>query len=119
MKAHQLQKLRDGVKGGQSQHPVLLTQILLCGHVQIDGGGLHHRTHPAAGLDDIFIDVFDTVQGKAAGGRLLQAANKTDQGGLACTVAAHEAVDGSLRNVHGQIAQGFEMAVLFSEILGG
>ena len=117
--AHQLQKLRDAVEGGQSQNEILLAQVVLSGHIQIDGGGLHHRAHPAAGPDDVSVTVFGAVQGKTAGGGLLQSADQADQGCLARAVAAHKAVDGALGNVHGQTAQGFEVAVLLSEILGG
>ena len=95
----------------------LLFQILLRRHGEVDGGGLHHGPHAAAGAGDVPAGVGASVELEAPAGGLLQAADEADEGGLARPVAAHEAVDGPLFHVHCQPLQGLGGLVVLGQVI--
>ena len=116
--AHQLQQPVDAPVLRQAQHPVLELQVLLCGHVRVEGGGLHHRAHPPPCPVEGLVPQPRPVQGVVPGGGLLQAANHPDEGGLARAVFAHQAVDGPLGHVHVYVFQGGKAPVALAQPMG-
>ena len=115
---HQMQQFCDAVCRRDSQHQILLVEILLCRHVRVDRRTFHHRAHPASCTLDFRVCVLRSIQGKAAARRLLQAADKADERSLARAVPADEAIDRTLRNVHIQSVQRRKVAVALAESIG-
>ena len=61
----------------------------------------------------------NAVNGILPGGGRLQAADQTDEGGLARAVLAHQAVNRATGHVDGEPAQCLEAPVLLSKACGG
>ena len=114
----QPQQLRDAVRRGNAQHQILLADIFLRRHIQIDGRRFHHCAHSASRTLNFYICVLCAIQGNAAARRLLQAADEADECGLACAVSADEAIDRAFRDVHVQPVQRRESTVALGEPIG-
>ena len=115
---HQMQQFCNTVRRGHPQHQILLADIFLRRHIQIDGRRFHHGPHPAAAAADPVVRVLHAVKRKAAARRLLQAADETDECGLACAVSADEAVNAPFRDVHIQPVQRCKIMVALGEPIG-
>ena len=83
----------------------------------IAGGGEDNETPLAAALDP-GVGMLHAVKAEAAVGRRLQAADQTDEGGLARAVSPHKAIDRALGDVHIQAIQRREAAVALAEPIG-
>ena len=117
-KACQFQKFINVIERGNAKHPVLLFYIILRIHVKIDGRGLNDGAHPPADEGYLFTVVGLAVQRITAGGRKGKPADQAHQRGLSGAVFPDKAVDGPLRNMHGQPAQGEGIAVSFIKGIG-
>ena len=69
-KSDKPEKLRDAVKGRQTNDTVLFLQIILGCHILIDRRSFYYRAHSPAASVDAGIVVFGSVDGIASGGRL-------------------------------------------------
>ena len=115
---HQMQQFCDTVRRGHPQYQILLAEIFLRRHVQVNGRRFHHCAHLASCPLDFRVCVLCAIQGEAAARRLLQAANQADERGFARAVPADEAIDRTLRDVHVQPIQRREIAAALAESIG-
>ena len=113
-----MQQFCDTVRRGHPQYQILLAEIFLCCHVRVDRRTFHHRAHPASCTLDFRVCVLRSIQDEAAARRLLQAADQTDERGLARTVSADKAIDRAFRDVHVQPVQRRESTVALGEPIG-
>ena len=73
VQSHQMQQFCDTVRRGHPQYQILLAEIFLRRHVQVNGRRFHHSTHPASCPLDFRVCVLRSIQDEVAARRLLQA----------------------------------------------
>jgi len=93
-------------------------QILLSGHVWVEGRGFHHGAHPTPGSVKGLFPRSCSIQGVVPGGGFLQAADHPDEGGLARAIFTNQAVNGSFGHVNIHILQGSEAPVALAKLIG-